>query len=220
MESDPFAERLRAADLDRYLATLYAPAEARPALFALHALDLELLDVVQTTSQPMIGLVRLAWWREALERLDSAPPPGQPLLGALAARVLPRGTSGAMLSEIEGGFAALLEEPFDVNAYRARGAVLFAAAAAVMDWNAEAARGAGEAWATAELMRFRPGVRLSPHPARLHEPLSPRKGKGGTPPSLNALAALARADIKRGTPGRRGAPGRQLRLLWSIISGR
>ncbi len=216
---DPFAERLRAADLDRYLATLYAPAEARPALFALHALDLELLDVVLTTSQPMIGLVRLAWWREALERLDSAPPPAQPLLRALAERVLPKGVSGAMLSEIEAGFAALLEEPLDVEAYKARGGALFAAAAVLIGGDARAAKGAGETWATAELLRIRPDVGLAPLPARSRESPSPRQGEGSSPP-LRGLAALARRDLARGAAGRRGSPGRQLQLLWSIFSGR
>ena len=34
----------------------------------------------------MVGQMRLAWWREALGRLDSAPAPAEPVLQALAAR--------------------------------------------------------------------------------------------------------------------------------------
>ena len=70
-------------------------------MLALWALDLELAHVVATTTEPMIGQIRLAWWREALERLDTAPPPAQPLLRALAADVLPRGIAGSELAALE-----------------------------------------------------------------------------------------------------------------------
>ena len=99
---------MRAGDRDRYLATLYAPAAARQALFALWALDLELGAVVAGASDAMIAEIKLAWWREALERLDHAPPPAQPVLQALAAQVLPRGVTGAALARLEDGWLANL----------------------------------------------------------------------------------------------------------------
>ena len=99
---------MRAGDRDRYLATLYAPAPVRPALFALWALDLELGAVVTGASDAMIAEIKLAWWREALERLDHAPPPAQPVLQALAAEVLPRGVTGAALARLEDGWLANL----------------------------------------------------------------------------------------------------------------
>jgi phytoene synthase len=37
---------------------------------AVQALDLELESVVAGTTEPMIGEIRLAWWREALQGLD------------------------------------------------------------------------------------------------------------------------------------------------------
>ena len=70
---------------------LYAPADVRPAWMALHGLDLELESVVAGTTEPMIGAIRLAWWREALQGLDAGKVPAQPLLQLIAAEVLPRG---------------------------------------------------------------------------------------------------------------------------------
>src|ERR1700760_3804181 len=72
-------------DPDRRLALAYAPARARPALEALWRLDVTLGAVVARAREKMVARIRLAWWREALERLDAAPPPAEPLLEALAA---------------------------------------------------------------------------------------------------------------------------------------
>lgn len=57
---------LRALDPDRYLATLFAPREARPYLFALYAFSAEIARVRETISEPMLGEIRHQWWREAL----------------------------------------------------------------------------------------------------------------------------------------------------------
>ena len=212
MAPDALAERVRAADLDRYLATLYAPATLRPALYALHALDLELLDVARSTSEPMIGLIRLAWWRDALERLDAAPPPAQPLLEALAERVLPLGVTGLELSRLESGFAPLIETPLDVEAYLAgRGATLFTLAARLGDDNANAA-GAGRLWAAGELRRLRDESAL--------DGIELEADIRSTPAWLRGLADLAHIDLRAGKVGQRGSPSRQLRLLWSMIRPR
>ena len=108
MSADHCANLVRTRDRDRWLATLYAPAAVRPALFALHALDLELASVVVTTTDAMLGEIRLAWWREALTRLDTAPPPAQPVLAALAAYALPFGVKGQALEPLEDAFLSLL----------------------------------------------------------------------------------------------------------------
>jgi phytoene synthase len=67
--ADDFAyceELIRGEDRDRYLATLFAPPAARPALFALYALDLELFRVASIVRQPLAGEIRLQWWREVV----------------------------------------------------------------------------------------------------------------------------------------------------------
>lgn len=58
---------LREGDRDRYFATLFAPAEKRPFLFALYAFSLEVARVRDSVSDPMPGEIRLQWWRDALQ---------------------------------------------------------------------------------------------------------------------------------------------------------
>ena len=45
------------------LALAYAPAEARPAWAGLLALDARLAGVVRAAREPVLGQLRLAWWR-------------------------------------------------------------------------------------------------------------------------------------------------------------
>jgi phytoene synthase len=80
------AAEVREHDPDRYLATLFAPAEAREALFALYAFDHEISRVRRVVSEPMAGLVRLQWWREALAAIAADQPPDHPVVEAVHAR--------------------------------------------------------------------------------------------------------------------------------------
>ena len=117
---------VRTRDRDRYLSVLYAPAPVRPAWMALHGLDLELESVVAGTTEPMIGAIRLAWWREALEGLDAGKVPAQPLLQLIAAEVLPRGVSGAELAGLEDRWAELIGAEAVPESHFAGGGDLFA----------------------------------------------------------------------------------------------
>lgn len=69
-------DTVRRTDPDRYLAALFAPAERRPLLFALYAFNHELARIGDTVREPMMGEIRLAWWREAvLEAREGRPRP-------------------------------------------------------------------------------------------------------------------------------------------------
>jgi phytoene synthase len=57
---------VREGDKDRWLAALFAPAERRPDLMALHAFNLEIASVRERVSEPLPGEVRLQWWRDVL----------------------------------------------------------------------------------------------------------------------------------------------------------
>ncbi len=61
------AELLRRHDHDRYLLALFAPAERRDAVMALYAFNREIAKVRESVSQPVLGQIRLQWWREGLE---------------------------------------------------------------------------------------------------------------------------------------------------------
>ncbi len=60
------ADLLRRDDPDRYYACLFAPEDKRGALFALYAFSLELARIREIVSEPMLGEIRMQWWRDAL----------------------------------------------------------------------------------------------------------------------------------------------------------
>jgi 15-cis-phytoene synthase len=117
---------------DRELVRLYWPLELRPAFDALLAIDDAMADVVATSTQPALGAIRLAWWREALQRLDTSPPPAEPRLIAAAAELLARGVTGARLAEMEGGYAELLDEQPDFGRTGLAGEALLRAGATLL----------------------------------------------------------------------------------------
>jgi phytoene synthase len=110
--SDPVATLVRSEDFDRYAATLFAPARARPHLLALYAFDIEIGRVRDLVSEPMPGELRLQWWRDALEdpeRADAVSHPvARALEGAIAYGRLPRGT---LLDVIDARTDDLYDDP-------------------------------------------------------------------------------------------------------------
>jgi len=61
------AASVRSADPDRYFSTLFAPAPQRPFLFALYAFNAEVSRIAESVREPMLGAIRLEWWRETCE---------------------------------------------------------------------------------------------------------------------------------------------------------
>jgi phytoene synthase len=71
---------VRAADKDRFIATLFAPVERRPHLFALYAFNLEIARIGEIAHEPLAGEIRLRWWHDCLNGGDVA---GHPVASAL-----------------------------------------------------------------------------------------------------------------------------------------
>ncbi len=76
-------ELVRAHDKDHYLASLFAPAERRPYLFALYAFALEIGRVKSLVNEPMAGTIRLQWWLEAVSGLRAGEAAASPVMIAL-----------------------------------------------------------------------------------------------------------------------------------------
>jgi 15-cis-phytoene synthase len=57
---------VRAADKDRFLAALFAPAERRRHLYALYAFNGEIARVRELAHEALPGEIRLQWWRDAI----------------------------------------------------------------------------------------------------------------------------------------------------------
>src|SRR6476620_11666842 len=82
---DHCADLVRAHDKDRFLATLFAPAEQRGPLFALDSVDLEIAQIRDRAREPMPGEIRLQWWREVLEGERSGEAAANPVAASLLA---------------------------------------------------------------------------------------------------------------------------------------
>src|SRR6476646_11243538 len=59
-------ELVRQHDRDRYQTALFAPVDRREALFALYAVNYEIARVRESVTEPMLGQIRLQWWRETI----------------------------------------------------------------------------------------------------------------------------------------------------------
>lgn len=88
------AEQVESGDPDRYLSSLFALEEVRAGLHALYAFNLEIAKVREVTGEPMIGEIRLQWWREVIEEIYNGSPRRhavvQPLEQAITKHNLPR----------------------------------------------------------------------------------------------------------------------------------
>lgn len=76
---------VRNEDKDRYLATLFAAAAARPALYALYAFDIETARVARRVHEPLAGEIRLQWWHDALNGKIPEQAAGHPVAAAFLA---------------------------------------------------------------------------------------------------------------------------------------
>lgn len=197
---------------DRDLVRLYWPVELRPAFDALFAIDDTLGEIVASATQPALGAIRLAWWREALVRLDTAPPPPEPRLQAVAEHLLPRGISGAMLGGIEDGWATLLDEEPEADRVAARGERLFTIGAALLGGDDVMLADAGRLFALNDVARrgLLETHAIPPDRHRFARRLRP----------LTALAKLAARDARQGWPPEPEAtPGRAAALLLHRLFG-
>lgn len=136
---------VRAADKDRFLATLFAPADVRNALFALYAFYCEIATVRDRAREPMPGEIRLQWWRDVLigERPGeaSANPVAAALLETIVRFVLP---VEPLLDLIEARAFDLYDDPMPAKAAlegysRKVGSTLFAEAARIVVGNNQGA---------------------------------------------------------------------------------
>lgn len=62
-------DAVRRGDRDRYLTVLFAAPERRRDLLALYAFNLEIARARESVNEPMLGLVRLQWWRDSLDTI-------------------------------------------------------------------------------------------------------------------------------------------------------
>ncbi len=163
------AALVRGRDMDRFLSTLFAPADRREVLFALYAFDQEVGKTPDRVSEPGIGLIRLQWWRETIEGMAEGAVRAHPVAEALAPAVREGRIAPERLVATLDGRESEVEDPPPVDEaelrarLRAIHAPVFAAALAILGADERESEGrlagiAGEAWGLAELCR-----RVGPH---------------------------------------------------------
>jgi len=166
---------------------------------------------VATSSDPRLGAIRLAWWRERLDELDGASPPSEPRLQAVARELISRAVTGHELSHLEDAWLPLLD-PFPWGAAQSKGArlrgrLLFGLGARLFGSDPAEAESAGEVWSLEDVARHcsdrdsrawllrDAGEALAQLPRNVSSRLRP----------LTVLAALAGHAVRPGRFGRGGA---------------
>jgi len=213
------------------LAIGYARPALRPALAALLDLDSALAAVLRTTREPLVGQMRLTWWHEALIRLDTAPPPAEPVLAALAGAVLQHGVSGARLATMIDGWEELLDDDLSrdeamLRFAERRGAGLFGMAGQLLGAHPDdPLAAAGTGWALVDLARHLRDRRAGENAlvmARAALGVATRARWSREARALGALAHLALRDaaVPLDRPLPIGSPRRVARLAWHRLTGR
>lgn len=62
-------QQVRSYDYHNYLCLLELPPEMRRAAFALRAFNVETAKAMDVASDPRIGLMRLVWWRDTIDKI-------------------------------------------------------------------------------------------------------------------------------------------------------
>lgn len=91
------ADLVRQYDRDRFLTALFAPKPVREDLLTLYAFNVEIARIRETVTEPMIGQMRLQWWRDQLTEIvdGKGPSKGHPVAEPLAALIVKRHLSPA-----------------------------------------------------------------------------------------------------------------------------
>jgi phytoene synthase len=187
---------VREADKDRFLASLFAPADRRPHLFALYGFNVEIARVGQVAHEPLAGEIRLQWWRDALSSRAPGDAAANPVAAALLDTIARCGLPVAPLDAlIDARARDLYDDPImtvsELEAYgRATASTLSGMAARILDRGAapdDMADPAGIAYALGGLLKAFPQ-----HAARgqLYVPIETLERHGG-----------ARAEVIAGTAG-------------------
>ena len=185
----PLGALLRRRDPDQFFTALFAPPTRRDALFALYAFDTELSRARAVTQEPMIALIRLAWWREVVEGAPRSHEVATPLAAAVSAGLLDRadllGVIAAREIEAEGEIPTLPDWRAWLEA--GAGGIAVAAGRLLGAPEPEALRPLGAAWGAARVLR---GI-----------PLLARQGRSLLPADLCAAHQLRHDELARRPEG-------------------
>lgn len=231
-----FAAELRRYDRDRFVLSLFAPDAVRADLHALFAFNLEIARVRELVTEPMLGRIRIQWWRDMVEGLfngaDGADHPTAAELGqVIRRRQLSREALDALLDARELDLEAA--PPADLAALEAYAAgtaaslqqlALEVLGAGENQAAREAARHVGIAWALCGLLRaypyhaasgrlFLPFDLLDRHGVEVEDLLAGKPPRDKLALVARELADLAEDHLKQARALRRQVPKAALPAL-------
>lgn len=180
----------------------YCAPVQREQLVLAFALDQRLGQLVARTTEPMLGQMRLAWWREALRQAPEQRPKGDAVLDGISQ--LWEASCDPLIDLVDGWEHLLGEEPLDHAAAMAcgearAGAMLAATGLGLDEPGACAARAAALIWALADLAAKvsdsdeRAVVIAAGRAAQLPQHRLPPQAR-----ALAVLCALGRRSLRRG----------------------
>ena len=238
----PIAALLRRHDRDRYQTALFAPSARRAGLFAIYAFNYEIARVRDRVSEPILGRIRLEWWRENIADIFAGGPVRRhEIVAALAETVRRRPLSRTHFERLIAAREADLDAPPPASLAaledyaEASSASLVYLALEALDAPgaavAAAAREVGIAYALAGLIRALPlharaGRRYIPDDIAARAGLAPRDYERlQSTPALRAavgdIAAAARRRLEAARERRRAVPrAAQAALLPAVVAGR
>ncbi|MBV8978421.1 MAG: squalene/phytoene synthase family protein [Alphaproteobacteria bacterium] len=231
------AQAVRRADPDRHLSALFAPATKRPLLLALYAFNLELARIATSVREPMMGEIRLQWWRESVDLAHAGKPRAHDAVQALAALFAATGLptdlfhatiDARQFDLLDGAFADEAQRDTYLDGTSANVMRLAARILGAGDSLDDLAREAGLAYGLAGLLRNRAHghrrlVLADPtaarRDARRHWELARRRRNIG--PALAAFLPAALVPLFLRDPAKPVAlHRRQLALLAAALRGR
>ena len=180
------------------IALAHTPLDKRDALRIFFEADARLARIVAGTTEPMLGQMRLAWWREMLGKPVSERPSGDRVLDGMGEHWM--GRESALIALVDGWEHMLSEEFSEASALAfAQGrSTAFAALTGAGVRDGEAALPEGMRWALADAASH-----VSPGPDRETLIAAARKigADSALPRALRGLVvldALSRRSLKRG----------------------
>jgi phytoene synthase len=211
------ARQVERFDNDRFVCVSFAPEAAREDLLALFAFNLEVARIRESVREPMLGYMRLQWWRDAIEQIYLGAAVNHPIADALSQAIrrtpLDQAEFDRLLTGREQDMAsAAPEDEAALIAYadQTSGSLLLLALqllGVALPAARTAARDVGIAWALTGLLR------AVPFHARAHRVYLPRElnqqagldiwslfenGRTpGLPRVVEALAGTAQAYLQR-----------------------
>jgi NADH dehydrogenase [ubiquinone] 1 alpha subcomplex assembly factor 6 len=224
-------DQVRRFDRDRYLTALFAAAPARTDLMALYAFNLEVAKTRETVREPMMGLMRLQWWRDCISEIYAGGARRHQVAQPLAGTIRHHGLDRALFDRlIDAREADLSETPPDdlpaLLAYvdaTAGGLGVLAAQSLGGGEAAAAVRAVWTAWGIAGLLRavpfharhrriHLPHALLTQHGLDVHDVLEQRRAPA-LAEVVRAVASAARNHLATGRMLGRGLPRRLLPVM-------